>query len=132
MEKMLIDRTRELSVEIARRLLGRLTAAAGLDAFLAELCQQVRTLSPQERAAFAQGREENDSMEVVTAAPLSAEEAERVRGALAEAFGSKPVLVFRNDPVVIAGIELQSRHAVLRNSWRGDLDRIREELTRVD
>ena len=43
MEKMLIDRTRELSVEIARRLLGRLTAAAGLDVFLAGLCQQVRT-----------------------------------------------------------------------------------------
>jgi len=89
MEKMLIDRTRELSVEIARRLLGRLTAAAGLDVFLAGLCQQVRTLSPQERAAFAQGREENDSMEVVTAAPLSAEQAERVRGALAEAFGQR-------------------------------------------
>jgi F-type H+-transporting ATPase subunit b len=131
MEKTLIDRTRELSVEIARRLLGRLTAAAGLDVFLAGLCQQVRTLSPQERAAFAQGREENDSMEVVTAAPLSAEQAERVRGAIAEAFGSDPVLVFRSDPVVIAGIELHSRHVVLRNSWRGDLDRIREELNRV-
>jgi len=131
MEKTLIDRTRELSIEIARRLLGRLTAAAAVDVFLAGLCEQVRTLSPRERAAFPQGREENDSMEVVTAAPLSAEDAERVRGALAEAFGSKPVFVFRSDPVVIAGIELHSRHAVLRNSWRSDLDRIREELNRV-
>ena len=89
MEKTLIDHTRELSVEIARRLLGRLTAAAAVDVFLAGLCEQVRTLSPRERAAFPQGREENDSMEVVTAAPLSAEQAERVRGALAEAFGQR-------------------------------------------
>jgi len=66
----------------------------------------------------------------VTAAPLSTEEAERIRGAVADAFGGKPLLVFRSDPAVIAGIELHSRHAVIRNSWRSDLDRIRKELNR--
>jgi F-type H+-transporting ATPase subunit b len=132
MEKMLIDRTRDLSVEIARRLLGRSGPAAGVDAFLAELCQQVRALSPQERAAFMQTPEEDDSVEAVTAAPLSPEQTERVRSAIGEAFGGKPALVFRSEPAVIAGIELHSRHAVIRNSWRNDLDHIREELNRVD
>jgi F-type H+-transporting ATPase subunit b len=130
MEKTLIDRTRELSVEIARRLLARVTPAAAVDVFLAGLCQQVRTLPPLERAAFTAAPEENGSVEVVTAAPLSTEEAERIRGAVADAFGGKPLLVFRSDPAVIAGIELHSRHAVIRNSWRSDLDRIRKELNR--
>jgi F-type H+-transporting ATPase subunit b len=71
-------------------------------------------------------------MEIVTSAALGTEEAERIRGAIGEAFGGTPALVFRSDPAVIAGIELHSRRAVMRNSWRGDLDRIREELSHVD
>jgi F-type H+-transporting ATPase subunit b len=130
MEKMLIDRTRELSVEIARRLLSRVPPAAAMDVFLAGLCQQVQALSQAARTAFTSAAEDN--IEVVTAAPLDNEEAERIRGVLIEAFGRKPPLVFRSDPAVIAGIELHTRHSVIRNSWRGDLDRIREELNRDD
>jgi F-type H+-transporting ATPase subunit b len=132
MEKTLIDRTRELSVAIARRLLGRVTPATSVDIFLPGLSQQMQALSPQERAGFMAARGENKSVEIVTAAPLATEEAERIRDAIAEAFGGTPALAFRSEPAVIAGIELHSRHAVLRNSWRGDLDRIREELNRVD
>lgn len=130
MEKLLIDRASELAVEIARRLLSRGAPAGSVDVFLAELCQQVRASSPQERAAFT--REGDGSVEILTAAPLSPEAAERARGAIAEALGGKPVLVFRSDPAVIAGIELHSRYAVMRNSWRNDLERIREELNRAD
>jgi F-type H+-transporting ATPase subunit b len=132
MEKALIDRARDLSVEIARRLLGRTGPAVAVDAFLAELCRQVRALSPQERTAFIQTPEGTGSVEVVTAAPLNPEQTERVRGAIGEAFGGKPALVFRSEPAVITGIELNSRHAVIRNSWRNDLDHIREELNRAD
>jgi len=31
---------------------------------------------------------------------------------------------------VLAGIELQGHNVILRNSWRADLERIREELSR--
>ena len=75
---------------------------------------------------------QEDAMEIVTAAALAPEEAEHIRGAIGEAFGGAPAVAFRSDPTVIAGIELHSRHAVIRNSWRGDLDRIREELSHVD
>lgn len=132
MEKALIDRTRQLSVEIARRLLGRVPPATAMDVFLAGLCRQLQALSGQAQAAFASTAKESSAIEVVTAAPLSAEEADRIRGSLAQALGSNSALVFRSDPAVIAGIELNSRHAVMRNSWRGDLDRIREELSRDD
>ena len=132
MEKTLIDRTRELSVEIARRLVGRTAPATDPDIFLAGLCRQVQALSPQERAAFMAVPGQEDAMEIVTAAALAPEEAEHIRGAIGEAFGGAPAVAFRSDPTVIAGIELHSRHAVIRNSWRGDLDRIREELSHVD
>jgi F-type H+-transporting ATPase subunit b len=128
MEKTLIDRTRDLVLDIARRLLGRAPHAAAMDVFLAGLIQQMQMLSPQERAAFTQQGEENGSLEVVTAEPLSTSDASHIQDAIAQALGGKAALVFRTDPVVIAGIELHSPHAVIRNSWRGDLDRIREEL----
>lgn len=130
MGKTLIERTRELSVEIARRLLERVSPMVATEAFLAGLCQQVRALPPRERTAFMPT--EADSIEIVTASPLSAEEAERIASAIAQVFAGKPAFAFRSDPAVIAGIELHSRHAVIRNSWQGDLERIREELKRVD
>lgn len=130
MEKTLIDHARDLSIDIARRLLGRLGPDASVDTFLVGLCEQMRALPPQARAAFMQASEEDD-VEIVTAAPLGMEAAERVRHAVAEALGATPALVFRADPAVIAGIELNSRHAVIRNSWRNDLERIREELSRA-
>jgi F-type H+-transporting ATPase subunit b len=130
-EETLINHARDLSIDIARRLLCRLGPAAGVDAFLAGVCEQVRALSPRERAAFAQSPEE-ESIEIVTAAPLSPDAAEQVRRAVREALGSNPTLAFRSDPAVIAGIELHSRHAVIRNSWRNDLEHIREELNRAD
>ena len=130
MEKALIEHTRELSVGIARRLLERVSPMVAAEAFLGGLCQQVRALPPRERTAFMPT--EADSIEIVTALPLSAEEAERIRSAIAEAFAGNPAFAFRSDPAVIAGIELHSRHAVIRNSWQGDLERIREELRRVD
>jgi F-type H+-transporting ATPase subunit b len=131
MEKTLIDRVRDLSIDIARRLLARIGPAAGVDVFLGGLCAQVQALPPQERAAIVRAADGGD-IEIVTAAPLGRDAAERVRHAVSEALGGKPASVFRTDPAVIAGIELHSRHAVVRNSWRNDLERIREELNRAD
>jgi F-type H+-transporting ATPase subunit b len=131
LEETLINHARELSIDIARRLLSRLGPAAGVDAFLAGMCEQVRALSPQERAAFVQAPE-GESVEIVTAAPLGPDATERVRRAVGEALGGKATLAFCNDPAVIAGIELRSRHTIIRNSWHNDLERIREELNRAD
>jgi F-type H+-transporting ATPase subunit b len=131
MEETLVNNARELAIDIARRLLGRLGPAAGVDAFLSSLCEQVRVLSPQERAALVRSPE-GEGVEIVTAAPLSPDATERVGRAVREALGGKATLAFRNDPAVIAGIELHSRHAVVRNSWRNDLEHIREELNRAD
>ena len=50
--------------------------------------------------------------------------------ALKEAFGRELPIAFRSDPSIIAGIELKGKNTIIRNSWRADLDRIRQELSR--
>ena len=129
MENTLISRARGLAIEIARRLLQRLSTHVVIDMFLEALCEQVRQLSPQMRAAFVTERE-GAAVEVTTAVELSHEEAARVRGALEKAFGSSLKLAFRCASEVLAGIELRSPHATLRSSWREDLDHIDKELAR--
>jgi len=124
----IIARASELAVEIARRLLGRLPSKTTLSAFVGELCQTLRALPSEERERFTSAS--GHAIEVVTAAPLSEQETGHVRDALNAAFGSELPFEFRTDPALIAGIELHSRNTIVRNSWRADLGRIREELSR--
>jgi F-type H+-transporting ATPase subunit b len=132
MEQAVLDRAGRLSVEIARHLLRRMPPATAMNAFVAGLCEQLQALPSQARAAFTSAADGTHAIEVVTAAPLSTEEADGVRRALKEALGAAPVLAFRSDAALIAGIELRAPHAVVRNSWRQDLERIREELSHDD
>jgi F-type H+-transporting ATPase subunit b len=116
----------ELAVTIARRLLGRLPDAAAAKLFIDGLCERIRGLPEQSRRVLASAGQ----IEIVTAAPLAEEEKNQIRSALAAILPSAPALVFTTDPAVIAGIELQTRDLILRNSWREDLDRIRREIGR--
>jgi F-type H+-transporting ATPase subunit b len=120
----------ELSVEIAQRLLGRLPSGMVLAAFLGGICQELRALSSEKRETITAATAAGHAIEVVTAEPLSKKEVAKVADALTAAFGSKLPFAFRTDTALIAGIELHSRNTIVRNSWRADLDRIREELDR--
>jgi F-type H+-transporting ATPase subunit b len=128
-EQAIVARASELSVAIAQRLLGRVSSKLVLSAFLDGLCQELR-VSTDERGSFTSATPAGHPIEVVTALPLSEEETRHVADAVNAAFGSDLPLVFRADKALIAGIELHSRTTILRNSWRADLDRIREELGR--
>ena len=129
-EAAIIDRASELSVDIAQRLLGRLPQQDMLYAFIDEICRELRALSPETRKSLASAAATDHPIEVVTAAPLSGDETQHVRDALREAFGLELPLAFRSDAAIISGIELKGRNAIIRNSWRADLDRIRQELSR--
>ncbi len=119
----------ELAVEIARRLLGRLGEQVVSGPFLDGLCGELRALAPESRQGLA-GAPAGQPIEVVTALPLPDDEMARVRAALRAALGADAPLAFRSDPALIAGIELHFRDMIVRNSWRGDLDRIGAELDR--
>jgi F-type H+-transporting ATPase subunit b len=126
-EQAIIARASELSVEIAQRLLGRLPSKVVLSAFLDRLCGALSALSSEAREGLASAAA-GHAIEIVTAKPLSEEEARHVGDALKAAFGWEPPFAFRTDPALLAGIELHSRNTIVRNSWRADLDRIRGEL----
>jgi len=129
-EEAIIDRATELSIEIAQRLLARFPHQDILHAFIAEICREMCALSPAAREGLAAAAGTDAPIEIVTAASLSAEETHHVHAALKEAFGRELPIAFRSDPSIIAGIELKGKNTIIRNSWRADLDRIRQELSR--
>lgn len=129
-EKAIIDHASELSIDIAQRLLARLPRQVILHAFVDEICREVRALSSEAREDLASAARTDHPIEVVAAIPLSGEESRYVGAALNEAFGREISVAFRSDPAIIAGIELKGKNTIIRNSWRADLVRIRQELSR--
>lgn len=119
---------RDLSVEIASRLLARFPPDMAFTAFLDGLCGEVRALPAAAKAGLCEAG--GPPIEVVTSAPLPAEQENRVRGDLGRAFGSEVPLAFHADAALIAGIELRGPGTIVRNNWRADLDRIAEEMKR--
>lgn len=128
-EDAIIDRATELSVDIAQRLLSRVPEPDLLNAFVEEICREVGALSFAARANLVSAAAGGHPIEVVTAAPLSDQQTQHVCGALKKAFGADVPFAFRNDPAIIAGIELNGQNEIIRNSWRADLEQIRQELT---
>jgi len=129
MERTVIEHARELALDIARRLISRVGPA--VDEFLPSLSERLRALPSEQRILFTDPADGGD-VEIVTAAPLAEDARERVRQAVATALTAGdgaprpnvPSLVFRTDPAVIAGLELSTRHAAVRDSWRSDLEAI--------
>jgi F-type H+-transporting ATPase subunit b len=120
------DQVAGLAVNMASRLAARLDGPAVREAFLGWLVGEIRAMP--ETARQAVGRSNGDALELVSAAALDPAEQARVAGAVARAFGGSPAITFAADPTLIAGYELRGPYFSLRNSWRADLDRIREDL----
>lgn len=116
----------DLAVDIARRLMMRLPEAHVLPAFTDDICRAIAALPVTERNALA--ARSGQPIEIVTAAPVSEQQQQGIRDALRQVIGADPSLNFRNDPALIAGIELKSAATIIRGSWRADLERVRAEL----
>jgi F-type H+-transporting ATPase subunit b len=129
-EQAIVDHATEISIEIARRLLARFPHRDVLHAFLDQICRDMDGLSSEVRDNLLSAAATGHPIEVVTATPLSGEEAQQVGEALKGAFGLELSLAFHSDPAILAGIELHGQDALIRNSWRADLERIRKELNR--
>lgn len=116
-----------LALTIAGKLLARLDEDTITAAFLGWLTAALAALPEADRRALAGAR-----LDLVSATkPDSATQA-RMTQAIAQALGTAPDLSFHTDPELIAGLELQSPHFILRNSWRADLDRITTALRNTD
>ena len=116
------SQARELAVTIAFRLLSRLPGPAATAAMLALLDADLAALPPEQQRALA------GPLEVVSAAPLSAEEQAACAALLARRIDPSLSLHFSVDPTLLAGIDLRGAHAVLRRSWQAELERIGQDL----
>ena len=113
----------ELAVDIAGKLAARLNGAAVRAAFLGWLLEDISAL-PESMRRMVDG----ETLRVISVTPLSLEEQAQCAQRITAAFGGTPRLVFQADPALIAGLELRGQNILVRNSWRGDLDRILKEL----
>jgi F-type H+-transporting ATPase subunit b len=122
------NRAARLAVDIAGKLLKRLPDAARVDGFIVGLAEGLASLP----AASKDGLSAGEDARLKAARPLSEAEMNSCRDAFAEALGRPLNFAVAVDPDLVAGLELETPHAVVRNSFRADLSRIVEELTRHD
>ncbi len=121
MREALEREANDLAVTIATRLLQRVPGRALNQAFLESLADTLATHPARSSLAAT-------TIELRSAVPLDAAAQADCRDILAHALGATPQIAFRTDPTLIAGIELAAPHALIRNSWRADLDRITHAL----
>jgi len=122
------DRATRLAVDIAGKLLDRLPDTERVDGFIDGLAQAIASLPAASKDGIGAGQDAR------LKAPRSLNDAEMrsCRNAFAKALGRPLDFSVDVDPRLIAGLELETPHAVVRNSFRADLSRIVEELTGHD
>ena len=122
------DRSARLAIDVARKLVARLPDSARVDGFIDGLARALASLPEASRDGFGAG----ERARLIAPRPLTAAELQAAHDAFARALGRPVDFAVVVEPAVIAGLEIETPHAVVRNSFRQDLKRIVEELTRHD
>lgn len=115
---------KSLAVDIAGKLVARLPDTTRIAGFVDGIASALRALPPESRAAIT----EVEPVPVRTARALTGEEGGAIRAMLADILGKPVEITVLPDPRLIAGLEIDTPHAVVRNSFRADLDRVLREL----
>jgi F-type H+-transporting ATPase subunit b len=114
-----------LATDIAGRLLARLPESARVVGFIDGLAEAVADLPKASREAIGA----DGTIRLRAARALEETERAQLEARLAEVLDRPLVFEFKTDPDLIAGLELDTPHAIVRNHFRADLDRIQAELT---
>lgn len=120
-------RASRLAVDIAGRLFARLPDEARISGFIDGLAQGLEDLPPAAREELG-GADEPITLKAPR--ELTSAEDEAVSKTLSGVLGHGVTLRTEVEPDLIAGLEIETAHAAIRNSFRNDLDRITAELTR--
>jgi F-type H+-transporting ATPase subunit b len=118
-------RASQLALDIAARLLDRLPPQARVAGFIDGLAAALADLPEATRSQLDAG---GDGLRLIAARALSGDELASCRAALAQVLGRDVALEASVDPAVIAGLELEAPHAIVRNSFRDDLAHLKTEL----
>jgi F-type H+-transporting ATPase subunit b len=123
------ERASRLAIAIASKVMTRLPDELRVAGFVEGLATGLAALPDATRAEIGA---DGAPLHLKAARFLTNAEAETCRAALARALGRPVEIAVETDPGLIAGLELDTRHAVVRNSLRADLDRLSVELMRHD
>jgi F-type H+-transporting ATPase subunit b len=123
------DQAARLAVDIAARLFRRLPPEAQIAGFIDGLAESLATLPDDARAEIAP---KDGALRLRAPRTLTPEEEDACRTALSEALGREVEIAVEVDPEVIAGLEADGALGSVRNSFRADLERMTESLTRHD
>lgn len=130
-DKALADAT-DLAGNLAVSIAGHLVAEAPLEArisfWLDRLARDLEARPAREREELAHELAPDRPLRILTPQALSAEESAPWRERFAGIFGVATAIVFETDATLAAGAELHFPHAVLRFSWKSELDRVRTEI----
>lgn len=125
-EADLVEHAKQLAADLTRRLLARLPEEARVAGFIDGVASALRSLPPESLALIG----DHGAVPVRAPRPLTDAEADALRAALAGILGRRPEITITADPALLAGLEIETPHAVVRNSFRSDLDRLVKELAR--
>ncbi|APD39185.1 hypothetical protein [Burkholderia pseudomallei] len=127
--KALDARATRLAIDIAAKLLARLPDSARVAGFVDGVAASLARLPADVRASLA---DEDAQVRLVAPRALTAQEAAACRAAFAASVGRPFEPDVRVDPALIAGLELESKYANVRNSLRQDLATIEAALLNED
>jgi F-type H+-transporting ATPase subunit b len=114
-----------LAIDITAKLLTHLPPDSHIRGFAKGLAEGIASLPAETRRELL-----SSGAPLVVKAPHipSETEAENCRRRLTEALGQPVEVRFQEDAAVLAGLELEAAHAIVRNSLRADLERISAAL----
>ncbi len=118
----------DLGAEFARRLLAETPSELRGAAWIEGIEQHLNALPEPEREALKKQLANGHALTVQIAAPLSGAAAETWKDRLSRCLGNDIAIAFEVNSELIAGAELHFPAAVLRFSWRSELQSLRSEI----
>jgi F-type H+-transporting ATPase subunit b len=123
------DRASRFALDITARLLDRLPEEARVAGFIEGLAAELAKLPADTRAQLAA---DGGALRLIVPRALQPDELAACHVALTRVLGREPPLHVTVDATVLAGLELEAPHAIVRNSFRNDLARLKMELLAHD
>jgi len=123
------ERATQLAVDIAAKLLDRLPPEARIAGFIDGLVSELAKLPDSTRAQLGGA---DAALKLIAPRALTSAELATCRTELARVLGREPSIQMLVDSTVIAGLELEAPHAIVRNSLRADLAHLKTELLAHD
>ncbi len=123
------ERASRLAIDIAAKLIDRLPQEARVAGFIDGLASELAKLPDATRAELAR---DGASLRLIAPRGLNTGELTSCHAALARALGRDTLFEVAVDPTLLAGLELEAPHAIVRNSFRADLAYLQTELLAHD